>query len=189
MGRLKIYISCPITIPFGTLVDTAKQLSNNGQHLVKYWDRKEVYDPHVLNTADLVLFMLPNNSFSMKVDALPIGLRNELKRADAKGIRVGIIYKTNFGALNAYESILEDDFFTDEVESIKGVAGTAGFHNRLAVDLYPTISLDAPNKKKSPLALAEAQRAVRELALDSYKMSHDFGYRDGTGDRRLLLLA
>lgn len=184
MGQLKIYISCPISIPFGTLVDTAKQLSNNGQHLVKYWDRKEVYDPHVLNTADLVLFMLPNNSFAMKVDALPIGLRNELKRADAKGIRVGIIYKTNFGALNAYESILEDDFFTDEVESIKGIAGTSGYHNRLAADLYQVAEVI---KKRSPLA--EAQEAVRKLATDSYKMSHDFGYRGGTGDRRLLLLA
>ncbi len=130
---MKIFISCPESVPYEDLLETAK-LCRSAGHTVDYWTRmRHSYDSQSIRRADVVVFLLPNNEWSTDIDALPIGVHREMNLALDLNKKLAIAYKSKTaGTMQIYEAkahqnIIDDIIFT-------GVASTYGYEKKLTSD-------------------------------------------------------
>lgn len=120
----KVFISAPISVDWSTVMEFAKSVQNTGGKPV-YWERNTRYIQKDFDTADSVVFILPNNNFNMHRFNLPIGLQSELERAFETGKSIYVGYIRSNGNHSIYRA------GTDGY-SIAGRSGTSG---RLKRDL------------------------------------------------------
>lgn len=127
----RIAISAPMDIPMVHLCEVEDLLNENFKipySHISFWDRKSAYDQKAFDSADAVVFILPNFSFdSTKVKLgyeVPIGVRSELNLAIQQQKKICIAYKTASGEINIYNVSWTVGRIPKDY-SIKGIAGTA----------------------------------------------------------------
>jgi len=103
-GINKIWISCPISVRQHDL-DKFKAYLEEHFPQVDTWDRNQNYNGRGLHLSDAVVFMLPDNKFEYNIESLPIGIKQELKRARdlKKKILIGY-HKATTGKWAVYDS-------------------------------------------------------------------------------------
>lgn len=103
-GIDKIWISCPISVRQHDLDKFRAYLEEHFSQ-VDTWDRNSNYNDRGLHLSDAVVFMLPDNKFEYNIEILPIGVRQELKRARdlKKKILIGY-YKATSKEWAVYDS-------------------------------------------------------------------------------------
>ena len=103
-GIDKIWISCPISVAQGNLAAFKAYLERHFPQ-VDTWDRNSNYNDRGLHLSDAVVFMLPDNKFEYNIESLPIGVKQELKRARdlKKKILIGY-HKATTGKWAVYDS-------------------------------------------------------------------------------------
>lgn len=91
-----IYISCALSVSELHLYKVQTAINDLG-HWWSCWDRKEPrkYDNGWLDTADAVVFVLPNNAWQMSYMDMPIGLVSELNRCRYQGKKMFLAYETS----------------------------------------------------------------------------------------------
>ena len=120
MNKAKVYIAAPVALNWGTVSKFRNKLSS--AHIdVKLWERDGRYEDSWLNTADAVIFLLPDLSWGTKYNDLPIGLKRELSRAYAMNKKIFIGYETQMKDFNFYET---DIVLGTSNDRISGIAGT-----------------------------------------------------------------
>ena len=127
----RIAISAPMDIPMVHLCEVEDLLNENFKipySHISFWDRKSAYDQKSFDSADAVVFILPNFSFdSAKVKLgyeIPIGVRSELNLAIKQEKKIYIAYKTASGEINIYNVSYTVGRIPKDY-SIKGIAGTS----------------------------------------------------------------
>ena len=127
----RIAISAPMDVPMGYLCEVEDLLNKNFKipySHISFWDRKSAYDQKSFDSADAVVFILPNFSFdSTKVKLgyeIPIGVRSELNLAIKHEKKICIAYKTSNGTINIYNVSYTVGRIPKDY-SIKGIAGTS----------------------------------------------------------------
>jgi hypothetical protein len=95
MQKRKVYLSVPLSVNMSVLEAFASKITSFG-HSVKYWDRV-FFHPSYFREADTVVFLLPENAFSYRIENLPVGVKREVlaAKADKKQICVGYITSNN----------------------------------------------------------------------------------------------
>jgi hypothetical protein len=120
MKTLKTYIAAPVALDWGTVLKFKNKLAAKGYD-VKLWERDGRYSDDWLNSADAVIFLLPELNWRYEFHNLPIGLKRELNRAYAQSKKLFIGYKTQLGDYNVYEAN-----FNLSANIISGIANTTG---------------------------------------------------------------
>jgi len=127
----RIAISAPMDVPMGYLCEVEDLLNENFKipySHISFWDRKSAYDQKSFDSADAVVFILPNFSFdSAKVKLgyeIPVGVRSELNLAIKQEKKICIAYKTASGEINIYNVSYTVGRIPKDY-SIKGIAGTS----------------------------------------------------------------
>ena len=127
----RIAISAPMDIPMVHLCEVEDLLNENFKipySHISFWDRKSAYDQKTFDSADAVVFILPNFSFdSTKVKLgyeIPIGVRSELNLAIKQEKKIYIAYKTASGEINIYNVSYTVGRIPKDY-TIKGIAGTS----------------------------------------------------------------
>jgi hypothetical protein len=127
----RIAISAPMDIPMVHLCEVEDLLNENFKipySHISFWDRKSAYDQKSFDSADAVVFILPNFSFdSAKVKLgyeIPVGVRSELNLAIKQEKKICIAYKTASGGINIYNVSYTVGRIPKDY-SIKGIAGTS----------------------------------------------------------------
>jgi len=114
---LNMYFSIPISMDWNGITSVISSLPGI---TTSYWNRKEWYDPMLLNTSDGVVFVLPGFIWSCNINALPIGLRKELSTALVLNKKIYILYKSTSGTFGIYEAAVD----TKTIEGRKGTNGS-----------------------------------------------------------------
>lgn len=127
----RIALSAPMDVPMGYLCEVEDLLNENFKipySHISFWDRKSAYDQKSFDSADAVVFILPNFSFdSTKVKLryeIPIGVRSELNLAIKQEKKICIAYKTASGEINIYNVSYTVGRIPKDY-TIKGIAGTS----------------------------------------------------------------
>ena len=127
----RIAISAPMSVPMVHLCEV-EDLLNEKFHIpyshISFWDRKSQYDQNLFDSADAIVFILPNFSFdSTKVKLgyeVPIGVRSELNLAIKQQKKICIAYKTANTGINIYNVSWTVGRIPKDY-TIKGIAGTS----------------------------------------------------------------
>ena len=167
----RIAISAPMDVPMGYLCEVEDLLNENFKipySHISFWDRKSAYDQKSFDSANAVVFILPNFSFdSTKVKLgyeIPIGVRSELNLAIKHEKKICIAYKTASGEINIYNVSYTVGRIPKDY-TIKGIAGTSNEFGKW-VNGFELIGIDAQTKFEDAavkLAINSAYGAFGEL--------------------------
>jgi hypothetical protein len=114
---MRIYISCPMSVPDRFLTWVSNALTSLGNN-VRYWRRGTEYaETKYIQQCDVFCIILPDNSFKHYLHSLPTGTRKELVLAEDLHKTIILAYATGAGEMCFYNTTIEDGV-------IKGVAGT-----------------------------------------------------------------
>lgn len=169
----RIAISAPMDIPMVHLCEVEDLLNENFKipySHISFWDRKSAYDQKAFDSADAVVFILPNFSFdSAKVKLgyeIPIGVRSELNLAIKQEKKICIAYKTASGEINIYNVSYTIGRIPKDY-SIKGIAGTSNEFGEW-VNGFELIGIDAQTKFED----AAVKLAINSAYGASGKLEH-----------------
>lgn len=169
----RIAISAPMDIPMVHLCEVEDLLNENFKipySHISFWDRKSAYDQKSFDSADAVVFILPNFSFdSTKVKLgyeIPIGVRSELNLAIKQEKKIYIAYKTSNGTINIYNvSYTVGRIPKDYI--IKGIPGTSNEFGEW-VNGFELIGIDVQTKFED----AAVKLAINSAYGASGKLEH-----------------
>lgn len=169
----RIAISAPMDVPMVHLCEVEDLLNENFKipySHISFWDRKSAYDQRAFDSADAVVFILPNFSFdSAKVKLgyeIPIGVRSELNLAIKQEKKICIAYKTASGEINIYNVSYTVGRIPKDY-SIKGIAGTSNEFEEW-VNGFELIGIDAQTKFED----AAVKLAINSAYGASGKLEH-----------------
>ena len=169
----RIAISAPMDIPMVHLCEVEDLLNENFKipySHISFWDRKSAYDQKAFDSADAVVFILPNFSFdSAKVKLgyeIPIGVGSELNLAIKQEKKICIAYKTASGEINIYNVSYTIGRIPKDY-SIKGIAGTSNEFGEW-VNGFELIGIDAQTKFED----AAVKLAINSAYGASGKLEH-----------------
>lgn len=120
MNSMKVYISCPKTVPQETLSEFAKLIRSWGAD-VCYWARGSIYKDNRLREADAVVVLLPNLVWKLPMEEIPMGTRGEIKLAKELGKPLYLGYITTAGNHGVYRAMV--DYYSHDTKFV-GIAGT-----------------------------------------------------------------
>lgn len=148
---MRIYISCPLSVSEATLEAVAEKAGNNGEYNVRYWDRRgKGYNEKLLEDADLILFILPGNSFGLPFQALPVGLQSELIKAHVLQKPLAVAYRNTSGEMNIYKAIYDGNVKGE----IRAVPGSTNYHHFISGMLNSIGAQYTPQPKKPSVQFA-----------------------------------
>lgn len=206
MKKLKVYISCPMSVPIERLETYAKEILKMGAD-VEYWARGTTYTNYALKRADVMVVLLEKNAWKASMSTISRGTCSEIRTAWEEEIDVYLAYINGQNEYAIYDTTQINGMLT-------GVAGTSDKFRKMVEQwnkgllspserteqLKQAVITEYYNDRRHapvPVPVEEDEYSskysdeLKELLRDPHvSVSHkiiDFGTPGGY-DRRLLLL-
>lgn len=109
MSKLKVYISCPISVPQAKINIYAHILCKLGAD-VSFWDRGATYTRSDLQKADAILVLLEDNKWKQNLSTIPHGTSSEICYASDHKLPIYLGYYNGQNVHAIYETTLAGGF-------------------------------------------------------------------------------
>lgn len=142
---MRIYLSCPMSIPEEKLEEVIKHLFNAApDNQVRWWKRGTVYnEERFIKECDLFVVILPDAAWACTATRIPRGTRSEVELATKYQKPIGLAYWSSEG-LAVYDTRLSSSTIT----------GKPATRDRLL-------------KLKSDEAFPDLPKAIKQITLES----------------------